>query len=316
MNVYRFQGHALTDALDRCTGGIPLSGDYNSEWTKVPCPLCLDWFKFEDLDEDHAPQKAGQSQLGPAQVLVMTCREHNTTAGGSFERTAARLGSILTAVGDPLCPVHQHTRTTASGLHVAADPASFQLTDVRAAFLVAFAALGYSWVASPRLDRLRHHLAAGDLSFATTDYDLICDHSGTLQPFKVYEVEAPVTAVVVTGAHAAVVLPAHGSPNDISGKVSQPIKTTQIGDLTVTDYELKARITRQVGWPRAYVGQGREVELAWDDIHDAALFHYDRCDEPGSHQLHRLSSEQLRDSFGQTAISDAAARIARPGGPP
>lgn len=219
-DIYRLQAHSLSDAVGCCTGALPLAKSHLAEWPMLLCPLCLDWFNFPDLDEDHAPPAAGQSSLGPAQVVVMTCRADNQNPGHSYESAAHQMRNVLTAVPDPLCPVHQRERATASGLIVVTDRAAFDLTDVRAAYLISFATLGHRWVLSPRLDNLRRRLREADLRFASTDYEILCVHDvGTLKPFHVYEVKEPVPAILVTGAHVSVLLPCQTSPADIRGVI-------------------------------------------------------------------------------------------------
>ncbi|KAA0233130.1 MAG: hypothetical protein EDR02_14465 [Actinobacteria bacterium] len=282
--MYRLQAHAISDALGRCSGGIPHKHNHDAEWAMLPCPLCLRWFALDDLDEDHAPQRGAQSSLGAAQVVVMTCRGDNQRAGRTFESEAHQLIGALTAVHEPFCPIHQRQRLTSSGLSVVIDRSAFDLTDVRAAYLIAFATLGYRWVATARLDRLRSAISAADLLWASTDFQIVCFNGvEVVKPFHVYEVTQPVPVILVVGAHAGVVLPCHESPTDISRALAQPGR----GGLTV---ETRFAYGHSWPWPRQYVDPGGAVDLTWDG---GDLFHYDRCPRPDHHQGHALARSDL-----------------------
>ncbi len=294
-DLYWLQAHALSDAIGVCTGSIPLARDYDAEWTMLLCPLCLDWYRLSAMDEDHAPQKAGQSSMGPAQVVILTCRGDNGNAGRTYEATAHALGGVLTAVADPFCPVHQRQRTTATGLHVITDRAPFELTDVRAAYLVAFATLGYRWALTARLGNLRVRIREGDLRYAATDYEILCFHDVPgLEPFHVFEINDPLKSILVTGAHASVLLPCHASPADLRGAITKDMSHDRQAQVTTRTMTLTAEIGRHWAWPRQFVGPGGTPEMSWDDIESGSMFHYDRCLERSHHLGHAVPRGELR----------------------
>lgn len=306
-DIYRHQAHAHADALGLCTGSIPHSRSYEAEWRAALCPLCLNWFSFEGMDEDHAPQSAGQSRLGPAQVVVMTCRDDNQRAGRTYEGEAAALRSMLTAVPSPACPVHQCERQTASGLLVVSDGAAFEATDVRAAYLVAFATLGHRWAMTSRLDRLRTHLVNGDLRYAARDYEILCAHDiPGLEQFHVYEIVDPIPAILVTGVHASVLLPCHLSPPDVRGRIAKDAGILRLGRETVRSVHLVAHRRKGWPWPREFVGPGGTPEKAWDDTATGNLFHYDRCLEEAHDEMHAVSRDDLLAAFNSAGGLSAA----------
>lgn len=293
-DVYRYQAHALRHGAGLCAGGIPHPHDFAAESDTLLCPICQRWFEFEALDEDHAPQKGEQSSLGGDRVVVITCREDNTGAGGTYEAEAHRLRSALGAIEPEFCPVHEQTLVTESGLYVVTDGAAFKLTDVRAAFLLAFATLGYRWALSPRLDRIRNALRTGELSHIATDFQLICTHdTEILDPHQVYEILDPVPCVLVTGAVAGVILPCHRSPNDVTNTVVRDLtrRRTRAGIETRTS--IRFIKGRSWPWPLQYVDPGGQVSKTWDAVENANFFHYDRCDQPSHHGSHALSRDEV-----------------------
>ena len=115
-NLFRFQAHALIDGIGRCPGGIPDRDHFDAQLPKLPCPICLKWRTFEELNEDHAPQRARQSNLGLPHVVVMTCRVCNGGDGGSYEAAASSENNLLYAVPSSFCPIHSRRALTAAGL--------------------------------------------------------------------------------------------------------------------------------------------------------------------------------------------------------
>lgn len=154
--LFRFQTHALTHLFKDCAGdcdGIPKT----AEWSHLLCPLCLDFFELSKLTEDHAPPSGGQSRLGARHLTVLVCQTCNLAAGKTFEGQAAYTRRVLSPPDRDFCDVHNLGRpwTRPSGLEVPVNYASLDLTDAKAAYLLAFATLGYRWVLSQRLDELR-----------------------------------------------------------------------------------------------------------------------------------------------------------------
>lgn len=60
-------------------------------------PLCPLRFPLKQMTVEHAPQRSGQSRLGPVAVAVLTCQRCNNTSGAGFESDAA----ALLADGEP-----------------------------------------------------------------------------------------------------------------------------------------------------------------------------------------------------------------------
>jgi hypothetical protein len=264
-NLYRFQAHAVLDALGRCPGGMPDREHFDAQLPKLPCPICLEWKTFDELDEDHAPQRAQQSNLGSAHVVVMTCKGCNGGAGRTYENSASREDALLLSVPQPFCAIHSRQALTPSGLVVSRDLEARGLADLKSAFLVGMATLGYRWAAAPRLAQLRA-VIRGSLSplRAESDFEFVCAHVDGLNPFSVVEVTSPVTCVLVMGAHAGVVMPAAASPRHVSGRVQQRLGGGR--------FRISASVSARP-WPPSFT-HSRSIEQVWDAHH---LFHYDRC---------------------------------------
>lgn len=163
-----------------------------------------------------------------------------------------------------------------------------------AAYLVAFAALGHRWALSARLDGLRAQLRQGDLLHAALDYEVVCAHGiPGLEPFRVYEVQEPVPAVLVTGAHASVLLPCHLSPSEVRGTVSKDAGSVRIGALTVRSTSVTVRLGGRWPWPRQFLHPGGTAEKAWDDTSVGNFFHFDRCPTDSHHERHAVPRSDL-----------------------
>jgi hypothetical protein len=264
---------------------MPGRDHFDAQLPKLPCPICLKWKAFEELDEDHAPPRGRQSNLGQSNVVVMTCRGCNGSAGGSYEAAVSGENNLLYTVPAPFCPIHSRTAVTAAGLIVNRDLEARGATDLKAAFLVGIATLGYRWAAAPRLEAIRRVLR-GKLSptLVANNFEFICDHDGHMEPFGVYEVTQPVTCIVVMGVHTGVVLPCATSPRQVSGQL--------VTDLGHGFRRIAARAHRRP-WPPDFT-RSRPIEQVWDAGH---LFHYDRC-TTADHRRFRVDHDELAAVVG------------------
>ena len=285
-SLYRYQAHGLLDATGRCSGEPRREAVFDSELREVPCAICLTWCDLEGLDEDHAPQRKGQSNLGTPRITALTCKQCNQFAGRSYEGVVKNENDVLCQVETPFCTVHETWGFTQGGLLVARSMLERQLVDIKSAYLIAFATLGYRWAASPRLDRLRGVLSGRTgLAFARNEFDVICGcTNGGLEAHFVYEVSLPVPAVLVTGAHVGVLLPANRSPADVANTFHNRSDEGQV------------RLSGSVGWgapwPLDYTGS-RPVAQVWRAMHCGSMFHVGRCENPSRHRRHSLTAEEL-----------------------
>lgn len=288
-NLYRLQAHALIDGAGKCVGRDPGPLPFDGELAKLPCPICLKPYALGDLREDHAPPKAGQSRLGDPRVVVLTCDTCNRGAGMTYEGVANSEDSMLFVRPSPFCPVHSRYATS-GGLVVPRDLEARTATDLKAAFLIATATFGYRWAASPRLASVRKVLR-GELlsSLATDDFDLVCDHSGSVPAFQVMTITAPIKAVAISGAHVVVVLPCDSSPRKISGAIQ-----TELDPVTRM---IRATVGFRLPWPRDFT-RSVQVRQVWDDLHTANLFHFDRCQAEEHHRGFGVESTDLAMMFG------------------
>lgn len=181
--------------------------------------MCALRFPLEQMTVEHAPQRSGQSRLGPAAVAVLTCQRCNNTSGAGFESDAA----ALLADGEPEEFTREELAELARqradverivGLSLIATPLPFLLTDLKAAYIIAFAVLGYRWALGPELRGVRAAIAAGREP-AAREATVIRVRDGDPMPGRgvVLEVAEPAPCVIVTAATGyGVMLPVPGGP--------------------------------------------------------------------------------------------------------
>ena len=171
--------------------------------------MCLRWLPRSEFSLEHAPQWANQSRLGPPWLLVSTCRPCNSrVAGAKFESAAAIVRKADDAAGrDPMCRAHgtgHGERVFNAGWMSSHEPVT--LADLKSAYLIAFAVLGYSWATSARLAPLRRAIAGGRSAGpadALETCGLVTDASASR---TVSEVSAPLPMVLVVSPEAELVI--------------------------------------------------------------------------------------------------------------
>lgn len=121
----------------------------------IQCPICRALCLPQNLSEDHAPQRNQQSQrFGGSYVVVLDCEDCNSKkAGATYEGVAARLlrGEYSTA-GLHSCAVHGEVPAKFLDLDGFSPISVLDSSDLKTAFLIAFASLGYGWALDPSLD--------------------------------------------------------------------------------------------------------------------------------------------------------------------
>lgn len=237
--------------------------------SRLHCPMCALKFALEEMTVEHAPQRGGQSRLGSAAVAVLTCRRCNNTAGRGFEGDAAVL--LNDDQPENLTPgeLDELTRQRAEveqvlGIRLLVTQLPFYLSDVKTAYLIAFATLGYRWALASGLRGIRAALTAGaEPPPHQATVVQIKDGDLSASPGVVLEVARPAPCVIVTAATGyGVVLPMPGS-------ASIPAA-----------HQLDQLIARRYPWPQtATHAKVNEVERAY---RLGTLFHADLCH---SHQL-------------------------------
>ena len=261
------QVHAAQHALSRhglapaCTGSFPRFATIGS----VLCPTCMKTVPTAGWSEEHAPIQKGSATMGAAVTSTITCASCNNEPGKTYEKNASA-NQFHPPIGVHLpgttCDVHGPARVEhrGSGLFVVRDELPFVRTDFKAGYLLAFAALGYTWAAGPGLNSVRASIApsAGGPPDRRHGYLASIELEGS--PYAhgnmVINVVAPVRCVIVRAATSvSVILPAPGrdtAPSSIDG------------DFTGQFFP----------WPRTAFVQGRDI----DQVHRAGhLFHLDFC---------------------------------------
>ncbi len=226
--------------------------------------MCALRLPLGEMTVEHAPQRGGQSRLGPAAVAVLTCQSCNNTAGRGFEGDAAALLTDDQPLDLAPGELDELTRRRAEverilSIRLLVTPLPFLLSDVKSAYLIAFAALGYRWALSPEVRGVRAALTAG-AEPSPRQATVVRAKDGDLPagPGVVLEVARPAPCVIVTAATGyGVILPMPGSAIIPAAN--------QLDRLTVRRYP----------WPQtAAHARVNEVERAY---RLGTLFHADLC---------------------------------------
>lgn len=230
------------------------------------CPTCGRPMPYDEMSIDHVPQRGGQSTLGPAVSTVLTCKDCNGGAGRSYEMRASTLAQRLDSSAD--LPDLEYAR---GGHPVAPDfvgvvsEHDLILTDLKAAFLIAFATLGYQWALARQLEPIRQALLieqVPELKHARR-FDVRHQRPGNL----VIEVHRPYPCVIVRAANGrAVVLPMPGH--------SQIPELHQFGNSRTRTHEWP----NLLGQHKSGAGHYRMISEAHEQ---GRLFHADYCHTHG-----------------------------------
>jgi hypothetical protein len=213
---------------------------------------------------EHAPPRAGQSSLGDAVTTVLTCGDCN----GGASRYEGRTQEVRKIIRD----------TSRIGLHYAAGghpafPATLTVqgrrnllcTDLKAAFVVAFATLGYQFALARQLDPIREAIMTGTpplpryARLARVEYP----RPGSL----VIEVHGPYPCIIVLAGNGnAVLMPMPGHPEIPADH--------QFGDVRTRVHEWPDHL----GPHKSGAGHHRMI----GEAHKAGtLFHADYCHHHG-----------------------------------
>ena len=215
---------------------------------------------FNDFQEDHCPQKSGQSSLSGRYCVVLTCHECNPLAGATYEAEADQIKRGKREARRETAYVDKRP----SGIWVVGgvkDNAEV-LTDLKSAFLIAFAVLGYRFAFAPALRPIRASIIAGAsprTAGGSPRFDGFPPHSVT----EVFSSEDAVGSVVVAGEDHMWNLPAG------SRALSDPSKAT---------YQ------RTWDWPPIEKSGNRKAMQAM--LEGGDLFHTDHCHKHDHHVLH------------------------------
>ncbi|MGY0231978.1 hypothetical protein [Longispora urticae] len=251
-------GLALEEGSDDACRKVPLNPPLRDQ---LLCPVCLEFKPFNQFSRDHAPPQGGQSRLGPACSVVMVCMACNSEAGFGFEREAAallRMDEVDELEND--CAVHGGLRSftdEVTGLSIVVDELPFVLADLKAAYLLAFAVLGYRYARASEVDPIRHAIRAGRQPSAENSYTCKVGSVDTELGSVLMEVGGPYPCVIVRSESAAVVLPRPGTPI-----VPPPVLLTNV-------------FSRNFPWPRT-VEHARD-DAVTRDVLGGTMFHADLC---------------------------------------
>ena len=297
-NLFEYQSHALHHALGNCSGSVPRT---KSGPTAV-CPLCLNRFELGEMEEEHTPQRSGQSRLGNRWSLLLTCSACNHRAGESFESASATVRDTFAGNGH-FCSVHPGFGHTATGLWVSLDPQTVNATDLKSAYLLACLTLGHRWFLSTRLDPVRRAIASGQGTGSAVVVSI--GATGANMARAVCEVTEPASFVMVVGTlglegSLAVIFPSEGGPppntlfsppsiSPLGGRIFLP---SLPGINGTTPVHISCRTFQ---WPRLFDATFKQVD-AYD--RSGSLFHLDRC---GSHAT-GLTNHQMSERVAQLGL--------------
>ena len=232
----------------------------------VHCPLCFVLTPFKLLTEEHLPPAKAPSRFGRAAAVALSCRPCNEEAGRTFERSAARARSRGWQLAG-----HADERSrfiSSQGLLVVSPSLATDvlLTDIKAAYLLAWLTLGYGWAHTVRLNGLRASIRTrqalnpndacviGHLRPDFSEKILVTEFTGT---------EPCVLVSAGGGSGFGVLLPCHGTPDG-------PLEAMAVGPRAPSNSLVRPR---RHDVP-ATVGSGPQVDREWDA---ERLFHIDRC---------------------------------------
>ena len=290
--LFEHQAHALVHALGACDGSVAR----HSSAPQAVCPLCLEPFSIDHMEEEHAPQRGGQSRLGERWSLVMTCGSCNHSAGESFESESALTRNELSGSAGHFCSVHPGFGRTSTGLWVVQHQDSVESTDLKSAYLLASLVLGHRWFLSQRLDPVRSAIKAGR---GTGGAVLVAVGIDASLERTVVEVTSPVTCVMVVGGatkegHFAVIFPSENGavPSALFGAAPRSPVGTTLWMPTSPGHGTSEPVNVSVKpwpWPRLIDATYKQVDQA---DRAGSLFHFDKCE--GVHPV-ALTSLQIRE---------------------
>lgn len=157
--LIRYQQHAYLHALTSKCSGFELLSDL-----PLQCPICNKFRPIADFSDDHAPQRNQESRRfgSSPYVVVLDCRDCNGTPGRTYESLAAELqqGNVATE-GSHECSIHGSLPGRFVDRPGYTPMGVTDASDLKTAFLIAFAALGYRWATHHTLDPVRQAIITG-----------------------------------------------------------------------------------------------------------------------------------------------------------
>lgn len=274
LKLYWAQAGALAPFVNGWVGEEPL----------LLCPLCLRlWDRDAVYDRsdavtiEHAPaRQAGQEGV----ERCLTCRHCNSGAGGTFELKTADLNR------ERRDAVVEAPVTFVRAMQLATVRHDERQTELKSAYLVAFATLGYSYVLDPALDQVRQLVEPG-----SPELDL-----RTCAAMKGAE-NLPARTISVAHAPIHCLLVAHPTGHLATSNghvVILPVPGSDTGFYEHLEERMPSggeqwAVENPVPWPAA-----RDLPMLWDhdgsaELRSRAAFEatYD-CDDP-AHSEHRLT---------------------------
>jgi hypothetical protein len=265
--LYAYHGHAWEDLgvnlrkRARCHGFPPERATYRF----IPCPICGQARTWAELTIEHVPQKGGQSAFGPAVLKILTCGSCNNGANDKFERLVSITASPQAASpGSAMGPCRSRRRTgwSATGQVVAAITDAQFLTDLKSAFLLAFAALGYRYALAVELEPVREAIRTGIR--CGEDVAVRADFPADGRAEVVY-IDWPHRTVLVKAADGTgLLLPAIGAATLPFTPQQLRSGTVAIGPAAISAFP----------WPEEVPTGEAQFEAIYQT---GNLFHYDHC---------------------------------------
>ncbi len=275
----------------------PFVAGWTGEDPLLLCPLCLTLWDRASVNEktdavtvEHAPARQAGSE-GVERCL--TCGSCNLGAGGTFETATADLNSRRREA------IAQAPVTFAQALDLATVRHDERRAELKSAYLIAFAALGHSYVLDAALDQVRR-LIAEDGEAPDLRTCALMQGSEELPARSVLVAHAPLHCILVThptGHHPTdsghvVLLPVPGSDGDFYEHLGDTTRSAS-GDWLVED---------PIPWPEA-----RSLPMAWDRDEtverraQVSLEAVYGCDDP-AHDDHVLTIRTV-DSDGRPVVA-------------
>jgi len=264
-NLFRFQGHSFGHFVGECTAS---SGDLFPNPPKrrsMACPLCGFVQAFGDFTEEHCPQRAGQSDFGGAACIVLTCGSCNKKTNELFEKFAAHVRQGRLQEKQTMGHI---SISATDGLWIVESLGDAQVTytNLKTAFLIGFAVLGYRFALAHALDEVRTAILTGDMDQTLDSADDLGEPSpiGGPIPQRHLPDRSPFTVLESTQGIVEVVGEDFGWQFPVN-----------------PDARLGTQDSRSYRWPTSH-GSGSEAQFMqyWQDN---CLFHLEWCSEPADH---------------------------------
>ncbi len=283
-NLLVVQGHSYDHFIGRCDApaGQPFPNPPTNRY--LACPLCGLVKDFNSFEQEHCPQKGGQSDFGGAACVVLTCKDCNHGTNELYEQIADEVQKGAIAPSNTMGHISINPDNDLWVVESLGDP-HITYANLKTAFLVAFAVLGYGFALAHELVPVRQAILSADMN---SDLEHVPNqrhlppmggpigqhHLSMREPFTVLETSGSIVEVI---------------SDDFGWQFP-------VGN----DYSQKTQPARTYAWPKTHdSGNYRQMMDHWQN---RSLFHLEWCstreDHPWAMRLPRWTALKSRPMAG------------------